>query len=193
MPLEAAARARGDATKRRGSMPAGTPQHRAEALYVWLSDRNDSELPRSATIIKALPCMGNPSALHRSFRLLVTQGRIDQRHGTREAGKSHRIVLIIASGRILQTQGCPLTLGGPPNRPTHAVAVATLRRVMEVVEDCATRGLHLPRSERLGHRVGRSGDIARRALCELHDAGCLTLIQRGTRRAAELPDGRRTL
>jgi hypothetical protein len=170
-----------------------TPRQRADALYDWLISRNDDELPRCHTILALLPCMADPSALHRAFRHLATQRRIEQRYGTRETSRGHRIVLIVATGAILKTAGCPLTVNDPPNRAAHAVADATLRRVMEVVEDCAAQGLYLPRSERLGRRVGRSGDTARRALCELHDAGRLTLIQRGMRRAAELPDGRRTL
>jgi hypothetical protein len=137
--------------------------------------------------------MGNPPALCRAFCMLVAQGRIEQRHGTRGATKGHRIVLIVATGKVLKTADCPLTLDGPPNRPAHAVADSTLSRVMEFVEHCAACGLYLPGSERLGQRIGRSGETARRALCELHDAGRLTLVQRGMRRAAELPDGRRTL
>lgn len=160
----------------------GVTQQRADTLYAWLTARPTDELPKYTAILKSLPCMTAPGALFQAFHRLMVQGRIEQRHGTRGIAKGHRIVLIVATGKILKTAGCRLTLDSPPNRRAHAVADATLRRVM-----------YLPTPEHLGQRIGRSGGIARLALCELHDTGQLTLIQRGMRRAAELPDGRRTL
>jgi hypothetical protein len=171
----------------------GVTQQRADTLYIWLAARPTDELPKYNAILRSLPCMSTPGALFQAFHRLAVQGRINQRHGSAGVAKGHRIVLMVASGKILKTAGCPLTLDSPPTRPVHAVADATLRRVMEVVEHCATNSLYLPTPERLGQRVGRSGDIARLALCKLHDSGQLTLIQRGMRRAAEFPDGRRTL
>jgi ribosomal protein S25 len=171
----------------------GVTQQRADTLHAWLTARPTDELPKYTAILKSLPCMTAPGALFQAFHRLMVQGGIEQRHGTRGIAKGHRVVLIVATGKILKTAGCPLTLDSPPNRRAHAVADATLRRVMEMVEYCATNSLYLPTPEHLGQRIGRSGGIARLALCELHDTGQLTLIQRGMRRAAELPDGRRTL
>lgn len=166
---------------------------RADVLYAWLAARSDPELPGLRAIAAAAPGAGTPKQVFEAFTLLALQGRIRQRHGTSGRAKGHRIVLITDTGAVLKTPGCPLTFDSPPNRCGHRVAAATIVRVLEIVERCAAQRLYLPRPDRLGQRIGRSAYTVQRALCALHDEGRITLVQRGMRRAAELPDGRATL
>jgi hypothetical protein len=171
----------------------GVTRQRANALYAWLTSLNDVELPGLIAIAVAAPGAGTPKQVFEAFATLARQGRIDQRHGTPGRAKGHRIVLILATGAVLKTPGCPLTFDSTPNRRGHRVGAATIWRVFEIVERCATEHLYMPRTDHFGQRVGRSPDTVRRALCALHDEGRIVLVQRGTRRVAELPDGRATL
>jgi len=170
----------------------GMVGERADTLYAWLAERNDSVLPGRRTILSALPVLGSAKRVDDAFRALVRRGLIDQRNGSLRIYRGHRIVRIVATGAVLMTKGCALTLDDPPEA-TRAVGRATIGAVMAIVEDCATRRLPLPRPARLGTRVGRSAQTVRLALNTLHDEGKLTLVQRGMRWGAELPDGRVTL
>ena len=173
----------------------GIADRRADALYAWLLAQ-EAVLPPDPAIGRAMPEFGDGVQVSDAFRLLARQGRIEQRHGSLRWMHGHRIVRIVATGAVLQTAGCMLRLGetvaGAAGRK-HRIAEDTLRRVLGVVEACADRHLYLPRPAGLGRRTGLSAETARRALAALHDDGRLILRQRGMRRAAELPDGRRTL
>jgi hypothetical protein len=158
-----------------------------------LASRSDGELPGLIAIAAAAPNVGTPKQVFEAFATLARQGRIDQRHGTPGRAKGHRIVLIVGTGAVLKTSGCPLTFDSAPNRRGHRVGAATMRRVFEVVERCAAHRLYMPRTDHLAQRVGRSADIVRHALRALHDEGEIILVRRHTRRAAKLPDGRATL
>jgi hypothetical protein len=166
---------------------------RADALYAWLVERRSSELPRSSALVRVLPELGSAERVATVFGSLVRQGLIEQRHGTIRVAPGHRIVRIIATGAVLQTNNCPLALDGPRSKAPRRVGQNTIRLVLDVVVHCADQGLRLPRPSGLGKRVGRSAETARVALTTLHDDGLLILRQRGTRWAAELPDGRCTL
>lgn len=147
----------------------------------------------------ALPCMGGSVGVALALRLLATQGRIEQRHGSshtrlRRAGRfadGERIVKVVATGAVLRTEGCRLTFDSPPHLP-HLVGAGTVRRVLAVVSHCADHDLPLPGTKRLAEGLGRSVLTIQRALAELHDDGRLTLFQFGRRRGAVLPDGRGT-
>ncbi len=171
---------------------AMNPEQRADALYKWLIERPPGALPRLAAIAAALREMETVAAVSDAFRLLVRQGRIEQRHGTLRLARGHRLVRIVATGALLQTAGCPLTFDSPPNFASHQIGDATMQLVLHVIKDCAVHELRLPRPDRLGARIGRSGETVRRALSALHDNGQIILRQRGMRRVAELPDGRST-
>jgi hypothetical protein len=171
----------------------GVTRQRANALYTWLTSLNHSELPGLIAIAAAAPGTGTPKQVFEAFSLLARHGRIDQRHGTPGHAKGHRLVRIVASGAVFKTPGCPLTFDSAPNQRGHRVGAATIWRVFEIVERCAAQRLYMPRTDHLGQRVGRSPDTVRRALCALHDEGRIIPVQRGTRRVAELPDGRATL
>jgi hypothetical protein len=175
-----------------GSTDLGPALQRADALYALLLDCLTGPLPHSAVILRALPELRTTSGVSSAFRSLERRGRIEQRFGTRHC-QGHRIVRIVATGAVLRTAGCELTFDDPWRQPRNAAGVTTVARVLKAVEDCADRGARLPRAERLGVFLGRSAGVVRLALNVLHDSGQLRLIQRGTRRAAELPDGRRTL
>ena len=159
----------------------------------WLLALNSEDLPPIRDTAAQVAAIDTQKRVFEAYRHLDMDGRIVLRHGTPHACKGERLVRIVANGRILKTLGCTLTFDSPPNRRAHQVGVETLRRVHELVETCAAERLYLPAPERIGARLGRSGDIVVRALRELHDAGALTLIQHGMRRAARLPDGRSTL
>jgi hypothetical protein len=169
-----------------------TTRLRADALYVWLLYRPPPDLPRSAAILRALPELRWVSGVSRGFLLLTRRGRIDERHGTWREGFGHRIVRIVATGAVLRTAGCKLTLNDPPRQGLYPVGDTTVQRVLKVVEECADREERLPSPERLGARIGRRGTAVRLALHALHDSRQLKLIQRGARWMAELPNGRST-
>jgi hypothetical protein len=174
---------------------------RADALYAGCSPGRTERcrsLRRSCARCPELRCLSRVSG---AFQTLAWQRRIEQRHGTLRFARGHRIVRIVATGKEMRTDGCPLTLDGAPalrRYPAPAlrrypVGRETLGAVLEVVKGCAEGGSRLPRPGRIGQNIGRSPYTVAWALRLLHDDGQLTLIQRGRRRAAELPDGRRTL
>jgi hypothetical protein len=160
---------------------------------MWLLFRPPPELPSFAEIRRAVPELRTKLGVFDAFQSLARQGRIEYRHGSRNRDRGHRIVRIVATGAVLRTVGCPLTFDGLPRQRLHPVSDLTLWRVLEAVEECANCGVPLPNFTQLGTRAGRSGTSVRRALDALQDEGLLKLIEHGTRRVAELPDGRRTL
>jgi hypothetical protein len=88
----------------------GLLDERVNALYRWLLARNSDALPRTEAILAALPTLGSGGQVGNAFRSLARQGLIEQRHGTLRRASGHRIVRIVATGRVLSTEGCPLSL-----------------------------------------------------------------------------------
>lgn len=76
-------------------------------LLEWLAARETDDLPVIKTLETLYPGIASGYTIDQAFRLLVRQGAVTRRTGTRMVGKGHAAVRVIATGRVFRTQGCP--------------------------------------------------------------------------------------